>query len=269
MTFLSKCQSALITLLSIACVSCSDYSQTPLQGYIEGEYIYITSNFPGTLIYMYVQRGQTVKQGDLLLQLEPEPESYGVTEAKAALAQNQAELYFNKLQLERQTLLYPRKATEKSTLDLAQKEYDSKQEQLLAATAKLNQAKWDLHQKTFKTPIDSVVIDIYYRLGERVGNNQPILSLLAPRYVHVLFYVPEPLLSRIHLGQIISFTCDSCKSKTQAVIHYISPIAEYTPPIIYSKDTRNKLVYLIRADMPEETTKQFHPGQPLDVFLHE
>lgn len=75
------------------------------------------------------------------------------------------------------------------------------------------------------------------------------------------------MLSTLKLNQKITFGCDSCKHRTEAFISYISPEAEYTPPVIYSKDSREKLVYLIRADMPEEIAKQFHPGQPIDVYL--
>jgi HlyD family secretion protein len=66
----------------------------------------------------------------------------------------------------------------------------------------------------------------------------------------------------------MSFTCDGCSGSTNAHIEYISPEAEYTPPVIYSRDTRYKLVYLIRASMRENIAKNFHPGQPIDVYLN-
>lgn len=257
-----------LVLLSFI-TSCSRHSGDHLQGYIEGEFIYVTSLVPGKLLNLNVTRGQQVTTNQQLFNLDPQPEIDTEMAAKATLEQLRAELIFDKVQLERQINLYPQKATDKSSVDRAQRDFDSKSQQIQSAIAQLKQTEWSLHQKTIYAPLDSEVSDIYFRLGENVAANQPVMSLLAPRYIHVLFYVPESLLSQIRIEQTISFTCDNCKDETHAIIHYISPQAEYTPPIIYSKDTRYKLVYLIRADMPDDVAKQFHPGQPVDVSLHE
>jgi HlyD family secretion protein len=255
--------------LSLICLSCSRNPNHLLQGYIEGEYIYISSKSSSVITDLNVVRGQQVKKGDLLFHLEAEPEVYDVDAAKAEAQQLQAELDFTKIQFKRQKLLYPKGATDESTVDQSERDFESKAKQLQATLVDLKKAEWNLARKSFFAPIDSQVVDTYYRIGERVSVNQPILSLLSPTYIHVLFYIPEPLLSQIRIGQTISFTCDGCKSETNAVINYISPEAEYTPPIIYSKDTRYKLVYLVRAQMPPDIAKQFHPGQPVDILLHD
>ena len=78
--------------------------------------------------------------------------------------------------------------------------------------------------------------------------------------------MPEPLLSQLKLGTRIGFQCDGCKT-TYATITYISPQAEYTPPVIYSRESRGKLVYRVECKMPSEVAVKFHPGQPVDVFL--
>ena len=116
-------------------------------------------------------------------------------------------------------------------------------------------------------PVSGQVIDTYFRVGEKVPLDQPVLAILAPENIKVLFYIPEMQLSQIKLGQTIEFTCDSCHNRTAAKISYISPTAEYAPPIIYSKDSREKLIYLVRADMPKDIAQKFHPGQPIDVYL--
>lgn len=254
-------------LLVMLCISCSN--SDPVQGYIEGEYIYIAPNVSGMLVDMNVVRGQEVKKDQLLFALDPQPETDIKVAAQETIDQLKAEIIYAQAQLARNKKLYPQNAVDASSLDKTQSDFDSLRHQIAAATAQYKQAEWTLQQKTLAAPLDAQVVDVYFRPGENVQTYQPVLSLLAPRYIHVLFYVPEPLLHKIQIGQTISFTCDSCKKKTHAVIHYISPEAEYTPPIIYSEDVRYKLVYLIRADMPEDVAKQFHPGQPVDVFLHE
>jgi HlyD family secretion protein len=254
----------LLTILFI--ISCSDHSKS-LSGYIEGEYTYISTNVAGTLTQLAVQRGQQVVKGDALFTLDPQPESDTVNAAKATLKQDQAEVDLAKIQLQRQQILYTKNASDKSNVDEAQTDYQSKWEILQAAEANLYQAQWALNQKTVSAPVDGLVFDTFYRLGEKVPVTNPVLALLAPNNIRVIFFVPEGMLSKIKVGQTIKFSCDSCKQETEATINYISPQAEYTPPIIYSKDTRDKLVYLIRAQMPRDTAKKFHPGQPIDVSL--
>lgn len=270
MIILRRFQLFLLTLLCcLVCSSCENNWTKAYPGYIEGEYTYIASGVAGTLFELYAKRGYLVKKGDLLYKLDPEPERANVETIKANITELQSQLALAKVQLARQQNLYSQGATPKSALDQAQTDFDSKSSQLTASRSQLVQTEWALQQKIVYAPIAARVFDTFYRIGEKVAVNQPVLALLSPLNIKVLFYIPEMQLSQIHVGQIVSFTCDKCKTKTQATISYISPEAEYTPPVIYSKDTRYKLVYLVRAEMPEDIAKQFHPGQPIDVFLHE
>jgi HlyD family secretion protein len=50
-------------------------------------------------------------------------------------------------------------------------------------------------------------------------------------------------------------------------VSYISPHAEYTPPVIYSQESRSKLVFMIEAVFDPGTSVNLHPGQPVDVHL--
>lgn len=255
-----------LILLSIFNISCSP--PPGLSGYIEGEYTYIASTLGGTLFNLNVARGQEVKRGDLLYSLDPQPEQDEVNSMQMNIAQLQAELNYAKTHFEREQAIYKVRGASQDILEQAKSNFESKQKQLAASQSQLNQMQWSLQQKTRYSPANGRVFDIFYRLGETIPMNRPVLALLTPDHIKVLFYVPEKILSQIQLGQTISFTCDTCPTKTQATISYVSPEAQYTPPIIYSRDTRDKLVYLVRADMPEETAKRFHPGQPITIALN-
>lgn len=254
----------LISLLLL--VSC--FQSDPLiPGYIEGEYTYVASGAAGTLFKLLVERGRVVQQGDLLYELDPEPETSTVVVTQANIADLQAQVALAKVQLDRQTALYQKKATAKTNLDQATADYASKSQQLAAAQAELKQSQWSLKQKIMSAPVSGQVFDTFYRVGEKVEANHPVLAILAPENIKALFYVPEKMLSQIKLGQVVAFSCDSCQGKTTATISYISPQAEYTSPLIYSKDSRDKLVYLIRANIAADVVRHFHPGQPIDVYL--
>jgi HlyD family secretion protein len=246
---------------------CSNSSDS-LPGYIEGEYTYIASGVAGTLFHLYVARGEQVKKGAALYALDLEPESAMVTAAEANISDVQAQVDFAKVHYEREKLLYPHSAASKEDLDQAQQIFTSRSQNLANDKALLAQNQWSLNQKTPIAPADGMIFDTYYRVGEKVEANHPVLAMLTPNNIRVLFYVPQAILSQLKIGQDIAFSCDGCQGKTTVKISYISPEAEYTPPVIYSKDTRDKLVYLIRANIPENIANQFHPGQPIDVYLH-
>jgi HlyD family secretion protein len=265
MSFLSNC-TKFILLPVLICAGCEE-KQSILTGYIEGEYTYVAGGVAGTLTDLYVKRGEQVEEGLLLYKLDHVPETAGVEAATANIGNLEAIVEFSRIELERQKELYAQQAVPKQTLDQAQSDYDSKMQQLAAYKAERIQSEWYVDQKIMHAPVTGQVFDTFFRVGEKVPVDQPVLAILAPENIKALFYVPEKELSNIKLGQKIKFSCDSCKEKTTAKIIYISPTAEYAPPIIYSKDTRDKLIYLVRADMPKEIAQNFHPGQPIDVYL--
>lgn len=265
----SRTLKLILVLYSLICTSCSHHEENQLQGYIEGEYTYISSGVSGTLLTLNISRGQQVTKNQLLFTLDPEPDQAIMEAAEATVEQLQAQVAFANIQWIRQQKLYLKNATDKASLDEAETTYTSTVKQLQNAKSTVTKEQWAFQQKTVYAPISGYVNDTFYRLGEKVIANQPVLSILAPENIKVLFYIPERQLSTIHLGQLITFTCDGCKKPTTATITYISSEAEYTPPIIYSKDTRYKLVYLVRADMPKNIALQFHPGQPVDISLDE
>lgn len=137
-----------------------------------------------------------------------------------------------------------------------------------AAAAALRQATWRLEQKSLRAPADALVEDTYYNEGEWVPAGAPVVSLLPPGNVKIRFYVPEPELARLKLGQAVRIFCDGC-APVRARVSYIAPRAEYTPPVIYSKNTRAQLVFLVEARPAQEDALRFHPGQPVDVRLTE
>jgi len=232
-----------LLLFILLITSCSHSKQTVLQGYIEGHYTYLASAMSGQLDELTVSRGDQVKTNQLIFVLDQQPETdvKKINELNANLSE--AKLGARKNQIKAQ------------------------QETVAAAKADVKQATWALAQKTMFAPISGTVFDTYYRVGEFVPANQPIVSLIAPQNIKLIFFVPEPLLSTIILGQTIQFTCDSCKEKTPATISFISQDAEYTPPVIYSKDSRDKLVYRVEAKIAPDIAIRFHTGQPVDVYL--
>jgi HlyD family secretion protein len=93
------------------------------------------------------------------------------------------------------------------------------------------------------------------------------VNLLPPQNVKVKFFVPEAVLGALRVGQEVRVTCDGCAAPVSARVSFIAPQAEYTPPVIYSRDNRAKLVFLIEARPAPEDAPKLHPGQPVEVTL--
>jgi HlyD family secretion protein len=135
-----------------------------------------------------------------------------------------------------------------------------------AARAALVEARWRLRQKQMVATVPGLVFDTLFRVGEWVPAGSPVVRMLPPANVKIRFFVPEPLTSRFPLGQAIAVRCDGCPAAVQASVTYASPQAEYTPPVIYSNETRSKLVFLYEA-RPAAAAASLRPGQPVEVTL--
>lgn len=134
-----------------------------------------------------------------------------------------------------------------------------------AARASLAQSDWKLAQKAVAAPVAARVDDTLYRVGEWVPAGSPVINLLPPGNVKVRFYVPQARLSEVKPGVIVKVGCDGCGAARDARIGFVATQAEFTPPVIYSKENRAKLVFLVEA-WPVDT-KGLQPGQPVDVAL--
>lgn len=111
------------------------------------------------------------------------------------------------------------------------------------------------------SPGPARVEDVFFQQGEWAPANQPILSLLPDERIKVRFFVPEAALSAYRVGATVRFACDGCPTGLTATIAYISPRPEFTPPVIYSREARDRLVYLVEA----HPSRRLNPGQPVDV----
>lgn len=142
--------------------------------------------------------------------------------------------------------------------------------QVEAAQAQANEARGGerevqirVGQLSPKAPTAGRVDEVFFQPGEWVSANQPVVSLLPDEKVKIRFFVPEQSVARYRPGATIRFSCDSCGGARSAVVRYVSPKPEFTPPIIFSRDSRDRLVFMVEAypDRPRD----LQPGLPVDV----
>jgi HlyD family secretion protein len=298
---------------------CSGSSTASYQGYIEGEFVYLSSSQPGHLEHLAVSRGDQVDGGKLLFSLEAIDEKAEQHQAQQQLSAAQAQLAdlqtgkrAPEIAVIRAQLLQAQAAAQKSSqqrerdeaqyrsggisreqleatlaqastdaahvselesqLDVARlpgrdQQLRAQNNQVQVALAVLAQADWKVDQKSVSAPKAGRVYDTMYREGEWVATGDPVVRMLPPQNIKVRFFVPESLLGILSIGGKVSLHCDGCTTDVPATITYVSSEAEYTPPVIYSNDTRGKLIYMIEAHPSPEDAVKLHPGQPLTVRL--
>ncbi len=136
-----------------------------------------------------------------------------------------------------------------------------------ATAAALVKAQWSLAQKTQYSPTNGWVQDTLYRQGEWVAAGNPVVALLPPTNLKVRFFVPQAQLPTVKFGQPVSVSLDGSLGPHRATVNYISTQAEYTPPVIYSQESRAKLVCMVEAIFAPADAGNLRPGQPADIKL--
>jgi len=158
------------------------------------------------------------------------------------------------------------------TADLETARLGARPDQIAAAEANvraleaaLAKAEWNLSQKHQSAPKAGLVFDTLYREGEWVAAGHPVVALLPPQNIKLRVYVPEERAGALHVGDAVQVFVDGVGGASEGKVSYISPQAEYTPPVIYSRENRKKFVFLVEARFEPAVAAQLHPGQPVDV----
>jgi HlyD family secretion protein len=240
-----------VLALCLLAAACSKSNEDIYQGWIEGDFIFVSPDEQGRIETMTVRQGDQVKTGQLMFTLDQELQAADLGVAEATLAN--AKQAFDRAQ----QLMKSGSGT--------QKDFDVAQALYREAQARLNAAQTRLTRRKVLSPVDGLIQTVYFRPGETVPPGRAIVSILPPGNVKVRFFVPEPMLARIAIDDPIKFGCDGCPADLTGKISFISRNAEYTPPVIYSQQERHKLVYMIEA-MPANPTA-LRVGQPVDVAV--
>lgn len=246
-------------------------------GYAQGDAAFVSAPLSGWVTDMKVERGAWVNKGDRLFTLDNTSQTAArdqaqaqIAQARAQLEQAQANLDLAHRQFERQQGLLKANSTSKQAYDQAKSAYEAalaQVDQIEAsenqARASLSNASYQLSQRDIVALTSGRVQDVYYRTGEYVAAMTPVVSILPPNNVYVRFFVPEDQFAQIHLGQRVKIHCDGCSDNIVATVTFIASQQEYTPPVIFSNQSRKQLVFKMEARAPGGL--KLNPGQPVDV----
>ncbi len=305
--------------LAVLCLvaGCRKVPSNLVQGYVEGEFVYVASPLAGALRTLSVQRGAQVQVGDALFALDTTAETAARDEAQqrvaqaqanledikkprrpeeiesiaAQLKQAQASLAFSEQEFNRQTQLVDSGATAVQEVDRARAARDQDRQRVAQTEAELQVARlgarsdqitaaqnnvrameaalaaaaWNLAQKCQSAPQAGQVFDTLYREGEWVSAGRPVVALLPPANIKVRAFVPQTRIGTIQLGEAANVSVDGVPERFAGKVSFISPRVEFTPPVIYSRESRDKLVFMVEIVLAPAAAARLHPGQPVDV----
>jgi HlyD family secretion protein len=218
------------------------------------------------------------------------PSELAALEARLAQARSAAEL--SKLDLERRKPLFERGATTASDFDQVRLTHErnlglidelsaqvatgklgarddavkAAEADVAAAAAALERADWSVAQKIQNAPRAGLVYDTLYRAGEFAAAAAPVVTLLPPENIKVRFFVPEADFAALKAGTRVRVALTG-RPPLEARVSYLSPRPEYTPPVLYNRANRSKLVFMVEALLDPAAARDLHPGQPADVTM--
>jgi HlyD family secretion protein len=242
---------AMVALVA-ALAGCQERRDPGFQGWVEADMIFVSPDEAGRVTKLNVREGDEVKVGDLLYSVDDDLQQADLNQNKATLANAQ------------QT--YERAASLRGTGAGTQANLDAAVSALRVAEAKVNTSETRLARRKGFAPVAGTIQQIYFREGEMVAAQRPVLSIMPPGNMKLRFFVPEAELPKLSIGDQVRVVCDNCAADLTAKIYFIATTAEYTPPVIYSLDERNKLVYLIQARPSRPDALRV--GQPISVYLN-
>ncbi|WP_432735833.1 HlyD family secretion protein [Maridesulfovibrio sp. FT414] len=308
---------AMIVAALILLSGCNDMEDRLWQGYVEGDFVYVSSPLGGQLQDVLVRKGDQTAAGHPLFVLERGFEQAGVSEAeenldraendladkrkgrrpseiasiKARLKKAEAAEVLAETEYRRRVALYKSRTISEEERDRARTDYEQATHQVReirselqtaslgsrsdevkaaesavkAAQARLDQARWNYDQKAQAAPRNGLVFDVIRYKGEWVPAGSPVLSILPPENRKVRFYVPEQIVGGFRIGEELLLNYDGLEQPIALRLTYISPQAEFTPPVIYSSQSRAKLVFMLEAVPSLDNAALLKPGQPVDV----
>jgi HlyD family secretion protein len=231
---------------------CKQGRDPGFQGWVEADMIFVSPDETGRVAKLNVREGDEVKVGDHLYSVDDDLQ-------QADLNQNNATLANAKQSYDRAAALSKTGAGTQATLDAAVSA-------LRVAEAHVVTSQTRLARRKGFAPVAGTIQQIYFREGEMVPAQRPVLSIMPPGNMKLRFFVSETELPKLAIGDEVRVTCDNCSPDLTARIYFIATQAEYTPPVIYSLDERNKLVYLIQARPSRPDALRV--GQPISIYLN-
>ena len=191
--------------------------------FIDGNKLSISSKMLGRITQLTVDEGDTVKQGQLLVQLDSTALKAKEEQAKALLALANESINLAKVNLQKALDDFNRAEKQYKDKLIPKEQYDHKQKAYQAAKAEyniditkigtskaqLNVIKTELSNTKIIAPMDGVVAKRWVLPGDVVTPGEPIFTIYNLKNVWVTADLEETKLASIHIGDKVEISVDT------------------------------------------------------------
>lgn len=247
-------------------------------GRIESDQVDIAAKSAGRVREVLVQEGDLVAAGQVLARIDTTElqaqrakyvadaaaEEASMLEAKATVAQRQAELALKEANLRRSLKLVgsgavsqeshdqaqSEQASARAILEAAQRTVTARERSITAAKALVDQIDAQIADATLVTPVRGRVL---YRLanpGEIVSAGGKVLTIVNLTEIYMAIYLPSEQVMRIPIGSQARIAFDGADFAIPAKVSFVSPEAQFTPKQVETRSERDKLMFRVKLRIP-------------------
>ncbi len=273
-------RAAALVLLLFFFAGCRPRIQ-PVSGTIEVDEVHIAPRTGGRVVELFVQEGDTLHKGQPIAHLvAPEMEA----RRKVAQAQidtaihdadaTDAQLEFMRADARRQEELLRSKTVSpneaervKSAAAAEAKSLEAARMRIVQMRAQLAEIDAELRELNVVAPNDCVVEILNVKVGDVLGPNQELATLILPQHLWVRVYVPEPWLGYIRLQEEVRVRVDSFPNQDfGGTVEQINRQAEFTPRNVQTVEDRIKQVFGIKIRLQNHDDK-LRAGMSADAIF--
>lgn len=243
----------LIMFLLVFLNSCARKTLIETSGNIEIKEVDIASRVAGRITKINVEKGDDVKKGHVLAEIDD----------RLVTAQNEDALaFFNQANED-----YKRARELYKSGSITRQKFEQAETLFLQAKSRMVQSEVMMDETKVKAPWDGVILDRYVEEGELVSSLVPLFSIGDMRTAKLKIYVGLKDMEMIKINDPAEVRIDAFKNrKFIGKVIYISDKAEFTPKNIQTKDERINEVFAVEILLKNDEGI-FKPGMPADAIL--
>ncbi len=208
-------------------------------GRLEAKLVDISVKEPLRVKEILVKEGDLVQPGQVLVKTD-------TTTLESQLAEAKAKVEYAKVEFDRTQKLVDANAA-------SQQELNARKTSLETNTASVATIQSRIDDATLKSPVRGRVL---YRLaenGEVLGAGGKALTLVNLEDVYMEIFLPSEQAARLKNGAEARITLDFAPGKAAAgFVSFVSPEAQFTPKQVETKSERDKLMFRVKIQVPEE-----------------
>ena len=217
----------------------------------------VASKGTGRLVFLGVEEGDRVKQGEIIARLDDQDMVAALAKARADLQVARADSFGTRNTLERTKALFAAKLASQADLDAAEAAFMRVRANIVSAHAAVDQADVALEYTRVRAPFDGTVLTKDADVGEVVApfassanSRGAVVSMADMKSLQVEADVSESNITRVSVGQPCEITLDAYpETRYRGTVHKIVPTADRAKATVLTKVAFRELDERVLPDM--------------------